>query len=319
MSPAEFVIRGIGKFEFSRRYFQSVCRKSLANSKSRIRLNNVYNKLSYRDRIFFHYLFARIFRNVDAPQISTQWNLRFLKTNIYMPLRRETLWLDWDLAVSILGHDIEIKSFYERLLSSEKKPTCFFDVGANYGTHSLLFLSQGVRTVTFEPNPECKPIFKAMLELNGLKGQLENCAIGNENSNATLIFPKEDTWNGSIQKDYQHDLDKLNDLMSIDVEVMTLDNYVSKNGIKPDIVKIDTEGYELNVLKGAKFILQNYKPILVFESNKSEERDALFNELESDSYNIFEIGDYFNFTKNHLTKEEFLKSRSTNFVSTYIL
>ena len=40
------------------------------------------------------------------------------------------------------------------------KPKIFFDVGANYGTHSFIFQSQGVKAYSFEPNPNYFPYFK---------------------------------------------------------------------------------------------------------------------------------------------------------------
>jgi hypothetical protein len=40
---------------------------------------------------------------------SGQWTVRFMNRDIVMPLNRESLWLNWDSAVSITGHDIEAK------------------------------------------------------------------------------------------------------------------------------------------------------------------------------------------------------------------
>lgn len=42
---------------------------------------------------------------------------------------------------------------------------------------------------------------------------------------------------------------------------ITLDDFVFKNKIFPDVLKIDVEGSELSVIKGTKPCLKNYKPI----------------------------------------------------------
>jgi hypothetical protein len=65
---------------------------------------------------------------------------------------------DWGLSLLVAGHDVEIKETYRYLLE-ERKPKLFFDIGANYGTHSLIFLTHGVRTISFEPNLGLRPYF----------------------------------------------------------------------------------------------------------------------------------------------------------------
>ena len=54
----------------------------------------------------------------------------------------------------------------------------------------------------------------------------------------------------------------------------TVDDYCKENGIvKVDLVKIDTEGYELRVLKGATRLLQDSKPTLYIEVNDDNLRE----------------------------------------------
>jgi len=230
-----------------------------------------------------------------------------------MPLRSENLWLDWDLAVSIMGHDLEIKYFYEKFIELER-PVCFLDVGANYGTHSLLFLSQGVNAITFEPNPECTPIFQSLLSANHLRGQLETYAIGEKNSSAELVFPKGDTWNGSLDTAYQHGMKAAGDLVHIKVDIVSLDNWIEQHKIRPNIIKIDTEGFELNVLRGARRTITESKAAIVFETNKGQERSDLFNEFKFLGYDVFELKDVFN-NPRRFTQEEFINSHETNFLA----
>ena len=50
------------------------------------------------------------------------------------------------------------------------------------------------------------------------------------------------------------------------VEVKALDLVVKQLGIAPNVIKIDTEGYEIKVLEGAKYALEHYKPKVLVAS-----------------------------------------------------
>jgi hypothetical protein len=51
------------------------------------------------------------------------------------------------------------------------------------------------------------------------------------------------------------------------IRQINLDNYLANKNIKPNFIKIDVDGYELNVLKGLKETITNCKPIMVIETN----------------------------------------------------
>jgi hypothetical protein len=50
-----------------------------------------------------------------------------------------------------------------------------------------------------------------------------------------------------------------------EVDTITLDDYCRKHRIHPDFLKVDVEGNELSVFMGAKEILTQYKPRILFE------------------------------------------------------
>lgn len=313
MTLFEFTLKVTNRIPFLKTTAQSLCRYAVTHNAARHRLNKFYNKLNQKERIIFHYMFARIFRNRRIPPLDAEWIVKFKHTEIKMPLRSENLWLDWDLAVSIMGHDLEIKYFYEKFIELEK-PAYFFDVGANYGTHSLLFLSQGAKAVTFEPNPECMPIFQSLLAANHLTGQMERCAIGEKNSGAELVFPKGDTWNGSLDAGYQHGMETSADLVHVKVDIISLDNWVERHDIKPNIIKIDTEGFELNVLRGARKTISESNAAIVFETNKGQERSDLYNEFKLLGYDIYGLKDAF-INPHRFAQEEFINCHETNFLA----
>ncbi|WP_460389849.1 FkbM family methyltransferase [Algoriphagus aestuariicola] len=257
------------------------------NPDKRRKLNNLYHKLSYYEKSIFHGLFSRIFRDGKSHEIDGEWILKFAGQEVRIPLTKESLGLDWETAVSVLGHDYEIKSFYEERISSKCAPKCFLDIGANYGTHSLLFLISGIRTVSIEPNPECKPYFEKLAIHNKVKDEWVGIALGEEDGKAQIQFPDGETWLGSLVKtDFSKRKERIK---SYPIEVKTLDGFLKKNQIKPDLIKIDTEGFEEGVIKGGqKFLICNLTNV-VFEANSQNELVLMMKIFHALNYRILSL------------------------------
>ena len=157
--------------------------------------------LNAEGRERYHRRFTEIFEQ-GAPLVAGEWTVDFLGRTLRLPLRPAHGGVDWASALAIIGHDIEVKTTYERLsLASAERPEIFLDVGANYGTHSILFASQGVRTISFEPNPECRDYQRIACEWNRLDIQWEPVAIGDHDGEVELVYPRGKTWLGSIAQD----------------------------------------------------------------------------------------------------------------------
>jgi len=142
----------------------------------------------------------------------------------------------------------------------------FFDVGANVGSYTLL--ASGVcrsKTRSFEPVPSTYHILKENINLNNLNNlvTIENKGVGSEAGNLRFTV-KEDTTNHVILEDQETQNTVL-------VPIITLDNYYPAS--KPCLIKIDVEGFETEVLKGATQILcdETLKAIII-ELNGSGER-----------------------------------------------
>jgi FkbM family methyltransferase len=231
-----------------------------------------------------------------------------------MPLTSERLWLDWDTAVSIIGHDIEVKKTYQALLDSREKPDLFIDIGANYGTHSLLFLVHHIQTITFEPNSSCHNYFREICKLNKVTPELEPVALGERHSYVELSYPERDTWLGSTDAEVIKEFASTYELLSEKVEQKTLDDYIPQIEHKRTLIKIDTEGKELAVLRGAIRTLQEVKPLIIFESN-CRERSELFNFFEVQRYEIYRLPWRPMRKSESLKADQFIASSSTNFIA----
>ena len=96
----------------------------------------------------------------------------------------------------------------------------------------------------------------------------------------------------------------------VDVDAITLDSFCNERNLWPDLIKIDTEGFELNVLIGATDCIRKVKPTIIFETTKQEEKKALFSFFQSENYGIYSVGKDIPMTWN-----EFFDSNHRNFVA----
>lgn len=287
-----------------------------AFSWSRRALNAVYLNLTLPQRSFFHRAFAKIFRNKNFQGSDGSWKVIFANKSIMMPLASESFWLDWDSALSIVGDDIEIKQTYEAIIGlSSKKPELFIDIGANYGTHSVLFLVHGIKTITFERNSSCHDYFVKTCNLNNVTPKLERVALGASEGNVVLAYPKRDTWLGSTKTEVIDILSQSQELVIEKVAQKTIDNYFPEIEHNRTLIKIDTEGNELSVLQGAIKTLQEVQPMIIFECRSDNERTMIFDFFSSQNYSIYNLPWNSEHKAESLTSEQFMASLSTNFIA----
>ena len=282
---------------------------------SRRALNSIYVKLSSHQRSLFNQEFAKIFKNNRIRGSSGTWNVVFLNKSILMPLTSQRFWLDWDLAVSIVGHDIEVVETYEALIGSSERPELFIDIGANYGIHSLLFLVHQIKTISFEPNTSCHAYFTELCELNKVTPGLEPVALGDKEDYVGLSYPVRDTWLGSTNPEVTKRIALSQELVTEKVEQKILDDYFPQIGHKNTLMKIDTEGNELSVLLGATRIMQENRPRIIFESFKDSQRMELFNFFNSKDYIICNLPWDPSKEIIPLLSEQFMISPECNFIA----
>lgn len=296
-----------------RRRLQRLVRSMAARRSSRRCLNFVYSALPRREKARFHALCNALFVDRGVQLDDGSWIVRFAGKRLVLPLTAEGAWQEWDAAVAILGHDLEIKATYANLLRW-RRPKLFFDVGANYGLHSLLFLVHGISTVSFEPNANCHAYLRRVCELNRLTCNIQPVALSDVEGFTELWFPERQTWMGTTDAHVRESLAEDFVLSSLQVEQTTIDKFVARHGCRPDLIKIDTEGNEIRVLKGARETVKSCRPLLIFESWPGG-RDDLLEILDEMSYRVSPLPLRVDLPARVLDGREFLGHPARNFLA----
>lgn len=179
------------------------------------------------------------------------------------------------------------KDFYERdllnwIASIPITKGTFIDVGANIGNHSIFFASILNRNcISFEPEENTFNTLLDNIEANNLKRKIHalNIAAGSKKSSASIdIAPDNNSGATSIKKDKNGRID-----------IDSIDNIVKKNE-KISLIKIDVEGFEFEVLKGAKKTIKKNKPLILiecFDEIAINKTISYFNHLNYQPISIF--------------------------------
>jgi len=138
---------------------------------------------------------------------------------------------------------------------------CFLDIGANEGNNcKLLNLFHPFSTIyAFEPNPYT---YKQLLLLSSKSPQIipNNLGVA-EIIGSMELFIRENnnsSPHASIYGKVLTDVHGYTDVQKVKIQVITLDSFCEQNDIRQiDFLKIDTEGNELNVLRGSTNSLRN--------------------------------------------------------------
>lgn len=141
------------------------------------------------------------------------------------------------------------------------------DVGSYGGLFGIAAKLMKNDCIAFEPNPIMVKRTKANAALNGVSYKVIQVAASDKDGRAKLGF------NPNVRLTSGASLER-GGPASMEVETMKLDTYDFFGIKKIGAMKIDVEGHETSVLKGALKLIEKFKPVIIIETLKDEDRKA---------------------------------------------
>ena len=141
------------------------------------------------------------------------------------------------------------KKKYHEVLKLIKKGDLYFDIGAHLGEKSKPFIEKKIRTIMVEPLPICVKKLKKLYLKNSIV-KIVPKGLGSKNTKKILSINKQMPTISTMANHWKSG--RFSDLKwssKTKIQITTLDSLIKKFG-NPQYIKIDVEGYELNVLKG---------------------------------------------------------------------
>jgi FkbM family methyltransferase len=135
-----------------------------------------------------------------------------------------------------------------------EKDDIVFDVGSHFGFFSYFALNKGAKEIyAFEPNPHVFEILKKHAELWSDKIKPFEIALYSSNGFLSLSIPNPLAGSATLRE--------IGNYEKVKIRTMTLDSFVKEYNIeKVDFIKIDAEGAEREIIKGARETIKKFKP-----------------------------------------------------------
>lgn len=162
--------------------------------------------------------------------------------------------------------------FRHQILAHIPNKRTFIDVGANIGIWSYPFVGKFSKVVGYEPS---KQNIECLKENVGTSIEIRTKAVANFEGTADFHQAGKNCGDGKLCRPGINS--------SYSVPVVKLDN---EDLTEVDLIKIDVQGWELEVLEGAKNLIATQRPWVIFEVNEDIDKCCKFME-ELDYETIF--------------------------------
>ena len=159
-----------------------------------------------------------------------------------------------------------------------------YDVGGGIGFYALVAARLGARVFTFEPDPENFESIQRNARLNRLDGSFTLLPLAAFSRTGTIVMEPSDSphghgnahakeiWGSGVQDTFE-------------APCTTLDDFARQNPA-PDLIKIDVEGCEAEVLKGADQLMREARPAILCEIHDASLGQAAEALLRGRGYNM---------------------------------
>ncbi len=145
------------------------------------------------------------------------------------------------------------------------------DIGANYGVYSWHLRRRAAGVIAFEPQPLLAGFLRRALDE---RVRVEQVALSDSDGEVLMRVPHDRMQDGRATIEQENTLAGLSS-EEILVPRRRLDDMVQANGMAPvGVIKIDVEGHELSVLRGAEAVLRHNRPTLLIEAEERHRHEA---------------------------------------------
>jgi len=189
---------------------------------------------------------------------------------------------------------LSISEFDAELLLLEfflNKNSVFFDIGTNKGEYAYYAekIMNPKNIYLFEPEKKLNKQLNAIFN----DCQVNNLALSDSKGTHQFKIPVIngviDNCLSSLEVDTKEDNET--EAIIYEVKTDTLDNFAREKKIIPDLIKIDVEGHELSVLKGAENFISKHHPTLIIEieqrHHKNIDIESVFKSFKQKGYNCY--------------------------------
>jgi len=177
-----------------------------------------------------------------------------------------------------------------------KEGDTVIDVGANIGTHAIAFsmmVGKTGKVFAFEPQPRLEAILAANIHLNKLQNVFwSDKAVGDFVAPIRILDIPPDTvqYNFGAVNIFKGPKPGYPD-NGLDTDMVTIDSFAAD--MSPTVIKIDVEGMEADVVRGARETIERCGPILYIENN-GDDSEAITPALDEIGYRAYwSIGPFF--------------------------
>lgn len=178
------------------------------------------------------------------------------------------------VGVTINNFKVRLPAYYYRTfpIDYEKENFTFFkkvskpgmtciDIGAHIGLYSVFMSKSGPATVySFEPTPSSVEVLRETVRVNKASDNVTvvPAAVSDKSGKATFYIDNSpiSVANSLVNVDFGEKFVR----KGYEVDVVSIDDFVLKNNLNVDFIKIDAEGVEVQVLEGARNTFLNNRP-----------------------------------------------------------
>ncbi len=185
----------------------------------------------------------------------------------------------------------EVYNFIDQYLKSDD---IFFDIGANIGVFSIYAsIFKNVNCIAFEPEYSNLYLLKKNIILNSLSNKINVYPLSiSDKNNLNFLHLSSLETGSALHSISQNDLEltdeKAKVVMKIGTYSLTIDEFVKQAGIKPNMLKIDTDGNEVEILRGAKETLSSVDYIAMEMPVNLKKKDECLKIMKDNLYEPIE-------------------------------